>query len=225
MIPLYHDFDGDTVLVFGGGAVGLRKARRFAREAQVVVVSPAFDDGFDDLEAAVADGALAGGLERVRETPDVDDVDDWLDRTSPALVVAATDDGAINAAAEAAARQRDVLINRTDRSGGRDAGSVVVPATIRDDPVTVAISTGGASPALSRHLRETIETEIEDAGAMAELTGEIREELQAQGAEKSERHRAIRAVVRAPQVWKALQEGPDKAREEAETVLRTTRNA
>ncbi|MDR9382052.1 MAG: NAD(P)-dependent oxidoreductase, partial [Natronomonas sp.] len=42
MIPLYHDFTDETVLVFGGGPVGARKARRFAREAAVVVVSPEF---------------------------------------------------------------------------------------------------------------------------------------------------------------------------------------
>ena len=45
MIPLVHDFTGRTVLVLGGGAVGARKAQRFATEAHVVVVSPAFADG------------------------------------------------------------------------------------------------------------------------------------------------------------------------------------
>ncbi|MFC6768071.1 NAD(P)-dependent oxidoreductase, partial [Natrinema soli] len=39
MIPLLHDFTNATVLVFGGGHVGARKARRFAREARVLVVS------------------------------------------------------------------------------------------------------------------------------------------------------------------------------------------
>ncbi len=42
MIPLYHDFSDETVLIFGGGPVGARKARRFAAEARVVVVSPEF---------------------------------------------------------------------------------------------------------------------------------------------------------------------------------------
>ncbi|MFC6772099.1 NAD(P)-dependent oxidoreductase, partial [Halorubrum pallidum] len=37
MIPLYHDFTGETVLVIGGGGVGARKASRFADEARVVV--------------------------------------------------------------------------------------------------------------------------------------------------------------------------------------------
>ena len=62
MIPLLHDFTGTTVLVVGGGRVGARKARRFAREARVVVVSPAFVDDAD-----------FGGAERVRAALDPDD--------------------------------------------------------------------------------------------------------------------------------------------------------
>ncbi|MEF8828740.1 MAG: NAD(P)-dependent oxidoreductase, partial [Haloarcula sp.] len=44
MIPLMHDFEGETVLVVGGGPVGARKARTFAAEADVVVLSPEFAD-------------------------------------------------------------------------------------------------------------------------------------------------------------------------------------
>jgi len=232
VIPLYHDFADETVLVFGGGSVGRRKARRFRREAEVIVVSPSFDDGFDELagggvdaeagDATAADDG-AGTLERVREAPDPEAVREWVARTEPALVVAATDDAAVNAAAEAAARERGLLVNRTDEQGGRDAGSVVVPATVRDDPVTVAISTGGNSPALARHLRERVEAELEGAGAMAELTGELRAELKADGVAPTERREAVRAVVRAPEVWKGLQEGTANARQEADRVVRATR--
>ncbi|SFG54470.1 precorrin-2 dehydrogenase / sirohydrochlorin ferrochelatase [Halopelagius inordinatus] len=211
MIPLYHDFTDETVLVFGGGSVGARKARRFAAEANVVVVvSPDFvDEAF-------------GGAERVREAPSPDDVAGWIDRTNPALVVAATNDEAVNEAAERAARERGVLVNRADRSGGRDAGSVVVPATVTDGDVTAAISTGGASPALSKHLRERVEAELDGAGAMAELTGEIRETLKDGDCSPEERRDAVRAVVRSSAVWKALRTGESKPRQEADRVIRNT---
>jgi len=146
VIPLYHDFTGETVLVFGGGTVGSRKASRFADEARVVVVSPGFDDRLVDLAEEDRES-----VELVRATPDAEAIHGWIDRVDPALVVAATDDAAVNAAAEAAALDTGALVNRTDvsagdRSGGRDVRSVVVPATIEDDPVRVALSTGGASP-------------------------------------------------------------------------------
>lgn len=207
MIPLYHDFTGETVLVFGGGTVGSRKASRFADEARVVVVSPGFDDRLVDLAEEDRES-----VELVRATPDAEAIHGWIDRVDPALVVAATDDAAVNAAAEAAALDTGALVNRTDvsagdRSGGRDVRSVVVPATIEDDPVRVALSTGGASPALAKALRERIEAEIDGAGAMAELSGTLRAELKDRDVPPEKRREAIRRVVRSEGVWKALQKG------------------
>jgi precorrin-2 dehydrogenase/sirohydrochlorin ferrochelatase len=209
MIPLVHDFDGETVLVVGGGTVGARKARRFAREARVVVVAPAFAD------------ADFGGAARVRAAPAPEDVPGWFDRTDPALVVAATDDGAVNARVEAEARERGILVNRTDTHGDRDPGSVVVPATVRDGDVVVAVSTGGASPALAKHLRERVEADIENAGAMAELTGELRDRLQREGVPPAERREAVRTVVRNDRVWKLLDTGTSKARQEVDSLIGT----
>ncbi|MFO7833509.1 MAG: bifunctional precorrin-2 dehydrogenase/sirohydrochlorin ferrochelatase [Halohasta sp.] len=211
MIPLYHDFSGARVLVFGGGPVGARKARRFAREADVVTVSPAFVDGFDEPALAAVD--------RVRAAPDPADAVDWVDRVDPALVVAATDDSALNRAAAEAARDYGALVNRADQSGERDVDSVVVPATVRDDPVSVAISTGGESPALARYLRQRIESEIEDAGAMAALSGRLRSDLKAAGVPPADRRAAVRSVVRSSSVWKALHTRTSNPEKEAERVM------
>jgi precorrin-2 dehydrogenase/sirohydrochlorin ferrochelatase len=230
VIPLYHDFDGETVIVFGGGSVGARKASRFADEARVVVVSPAFDDRLVDL--AVGGDHPGDGdprVELVRAAPDPDAVAGWIDRLGPALAVAATDDAAVNAAVEAAALDADLLVNRTDvsaadRSGSRDARSVVVPATVEDDPVRVALSTGGSSPALAKALRERIEAEIDGAGAMAELSGELRAELRERAVDPGERREAIRRVVRSEGVWKGLQKGRSNARQEAHSVIEEVLN-
>ena len=232
MIPLYHDLTDQTVLVFGGGAVGARKAARFARGADVVVVSPAFDDALlgdsssengspDDAAPRpnTTDDAVSPPIQLIRAAPDPDAVRGWVDRLSPVLVVAATDDRAVNAAAESVALDAGILVNRTDVSGDRDAGSVVVPATVDDGPVSVAISTGGASPALSKALRQRIEAEIEGAGAMATLSGELRRELADRGIDPETRRAAIRRVVRSEGVWKGLQKGRSNGRQEAYDVI------
>ena len=214
MIPLYHDFTDATVLIFGGGSVGARKAERFAAEANVVVVSPTFDDRFAEPDFPI--------VERIRAAPAAADVPAWFDRVDPALVVAATDNSDLNAAVAEAAADRDVLVNRTDRAGERSVGSVVVPATIDDGPVSVAISTGGQSPALARYLREQIGSEIDQAGTMAELTGRLRAELKE--TESPETRRAmLRAVVRSPAVWKALHTGIANAEKEAARVMQDHR--
>lgn len=210
MIPLLHDFEGETVLVFGGGAVGARKARRFAREAHVVVVSPSFAD------------ADFGPASRVRAAPDAGDVGAWIDSADPVLVVAATDDADLNEAVSLAGRKRGVLVNRADESGAREFGSVVVPATVRDGPVVAAVATGARSPALSRYLRERIEETIDGAGAMAEMTADLREDL-ADRLAPEERRDALRAVVRSDDVWKALDTPGTNPRQVATDVISDVR--
>jgi precorrin-2 dehydrogenase/sirohydrochlorin ferrochelatase len=212
VIPLGHDFGGETVLVFGGGAVGARKARRFAREARVVVVSPAFAD------------ADFGASEFVRAAPAPADVPAWLDAADPALVVAATDDDALNAAIASVATEQGVLVNRADRSGGRDRGSVVVPATVEDGPVTVAVTTGGTSPAVSRHLRREVAAVVDGGGVVATVVGELRDELKGRGVAPERRRAAIRAVAESEVVWAVARDDGDReaTREAAERVLADT---
>jgi len=211
VIPLYHDFNDETVLVFGGGSVGARKAHRFCREARVVVVSPAFDSRFREPELA--------SIERVRAAPSPEDVGDWIGRFDPALVVAATNDTEVNAAIDEAASEKGILLNRANRAGSRDVDSVVVPATVRDGSVSVAISTDGTSPVLSRHLRQQLEAELEGVGAMAELTSRLRTELKTTDKTATERRAALRAVVESSTVWKALHTGTTNPRKEAKRVM------
>ncbi|WP_255168652.1 precorrin-2 dehydrogenase/sirohydrochlorin ferrochelatase family protein [Natrononativus amylolyticus] len=214
MIPLLHDFTDATVLVVGGGPVGARKARRFAREADVVVVSPRFADrDFGDAD-----------LVRAALEPDPDEIAPWLERLAPALVVAATDDGAVNDAVAAAARERGALVNRADRAGEREPGSVVVPATVRDDPVVVSVSTGGRAPALSKHLRRELEADLEGAGEMAELLAALRTELKSSEVPPARRREIVTDVVTRPDIWTALRTGTANARQVIEDVLAEERS-
>jgi len=208
VIPLFHDFAGERVLVFGGGSVGARKARRFAREAEVFVVAPEFAD------------REFGGVTLFRAAPDPDEVPEWIDRIDPALAVAATDDDAVNAAVGNACGEREILVNRADRSGEREFGSVVLPATTRDDPVVVAIATGGSAPVLSGYLRERIEGLIEGTGPLADLLADLRDDLGEREVPTRRRRQALRAVVESERVREALaEEDAERARERALEVI------
>lgn len=208
MIPLAFDFTDESVLVVGGGTVGARKARRFAREARVVVLSPTF---------ATAD---FGEADRVRARADAELLDAWVARLDPALVVAATDDSETNDAVMAAGRSAGALVNRADHAGERVFDDVAVPATVRDDPVTVAVSTGGSSPALAKHLRERIGATIDGAGAMADLSAGLRDDLREAGVPPAQRRDAVRAVVRSEPVWKALRSAATKDDQAVDDAVR-----
>ncbi|ELY84067.1 precorrin-2 dehydrogenase/sirohydrochlorin ferrochelatase family protein [Natrinema altunense] len=207
MIPLLHDFTNETVLVVGGGPVGARKARRFAREAQVLVVSPSFAD------------REFGDAELIRAAPAPEDVPGWLERIVPALVVAATDDAAINDAVVDAARERGLLVNRADRSGEREVGSVVVPATVREEPVTVAVATGGTAPAVSKYLRAELEETLDGAGEMARVCAGLREELKTRDISADRRREIVTDVVNSPDLWTALRTGTSNCPQVIEDVL------
>lgn len=219
MQPLLHDFEGERVLVFGGGTVGARRARTFgAAGAEVIVVSPAFAD------------ADFGGATRIRAAPDPppdvdpaaadrdrDTVAGWLDRIAPALVVAATDDGDVNDAVAAAADARGTLCNRADRSGARDPGRVAVPSTVRAGPVVVGVSTG--APALTRVLRERLEGTVRSAGELAPLVGRLRERLREAGVPPERRRAVLRRVVRSDRVWKDLGSGTPKPEQTVDEIV------
>lgn len=209
MIPLYHSFAGRRVLVFGGGRVGARRARLFDREAAVVVVSPTFGD------RDFGDAAL------IRAAPGPDDVPEWIDRVDPTLVVAATDDRAVNRAIERAGQATGRLLNRADVSGPIDHPAVSVPAIARDGDVVAAVATGGRSPAVSAVLRERIADAIEGAGRMATLAAGLASDLEAADVEPpAARHRALRTVVRSTALWAAITRGDPEVDRLARDLLR-----
>ena len=94
-----------------------------------------------------------------------------------------------------------------------------MPATVRDGDVTVAVSTGGQSPALARELRKRIEAEIDGAGELAAATATARAELKSRGVAPDRRRDAVRAAVQSPRVWKDLGAGGTKLRRTVDAVV------
>jgi siroheme synthase-like protein len=131
------DLRGRDCLVVGGGRVATEKALGLLDcEAQVTVVAPAVDDELRALPVTL--------VERRFSRSDV---------VGRLLVIAATDDRSVNQSVSAAAAQLNVLCNVADDP---ELCSFILPAIVRQDPIVVGVSTGGASPALAQRLREEI---------------------------------------------------------------------
>jgi precorrin-2 dehydrogenase/sirohydrochlorin ferrochelatase len=95
------------------------------------------------------------------------------------LVLVTTDDRAVNAEVAAEARRRGVWVNCADDPAHCD---FALPAVLRRGLLTVAVSTGGTSPAMARLLREEIGRRLPaDWGAVADLVAGVRRDLRARG--------------------------------------------
>lgn len=160
--PVSLDVTGRACLVVGGGSVAARKARTLLDCGALVTViapslAPEMEELADRLHTVERRDYASGDAARFR------------------LVVSATGlpdvDGAVHADAETAG----VWINSAD---DRAHSSFILPAVYRDASVTVAVSTGGLSPAFASWLRDRLAASCgDDLGAMAELIGEARARL------------------------------------------------
>ncbi len=142
LYPLFLKLQGRRVLVVGAGSVAERKVRDLLEVgAAVEVVAPRATKAIADLAAR---GALAW---HARPFGARDAEGAWL-------VVAATSDAAVQrAVADATAAQRTFLVAVDDLpNASAYSGSV-----LRRAPYTIAISSGGEAPALTRLLREILE--------------------------------------------------------------------
>ncbi|MHB1444182.1 MAG: precorrin-2 dehydrogenase/sirohydrochlorin ferrochelatase family protein [Acidimicrobiales bacterium] len=159
---------GRPCLVVGAGRVAARKAVGLLDAgARVNMVAPQISP-----EAEV----LAGSGLRIERRPYRSP-----EAVSYRLVVTATGDPEVDETVFRDAEAAGVWVNAAD-----DPGSCTfhLPAVARRGPVSVAVSTGGASPALASWLRDRIETELgagPDIEILAGLMGEARADLKAAG--------------------------------------------
>src|SRR2546422_9974422 len=95
-------------------------------------------------------------------------------------VFVATDDGAVNAEVASEGRRGGVWVNAADDLEHCD---FILPSVLRRGALTVAVSTGGTSPALARAIREELETYFtDDYRVLARLAREARRALRGSGA-------------------------------------------
>lgn len=134
--PVYLDLRDVPVLVVGAGPVAARKvAGLVAAGARVTVVAP-------EVSAALDRSRVAEVRERPFEPTDVEGM---------RLVLTATGVREVDAAVAAAATAAGVWVNAADQP---EDCSFILPAIARNGPLAIAVSTGGASPALARRLRD-----------------------------------------------------------------------
>ncbi len=183
-LPLFFSLQQQVVLLVGGGRVALRKARLLIKAGAIVqVVSPDIDHELDKMLSE------AGGAWR-QATYDPDDLE------GVKLVIAATQDAAVNAQVAADASERNLPVNVVDTP---ELCSFVFPSIVDRSPLLIGISSGARSPVLSRLVRSKIEAMIPAAyGRLADFTGRFRDAIKAVAGSKGQRRRFWEQVVDGP---------------------------
>jgi siroheme synthase-like protein len=165
--PAFLDLSRRKCVVFGGGKVALRKVRMLRQfGARVEVVAPEL---CAEMDALRSDGSIEAKVRRFEPG----------DLESAFVAIAATDDSDTNERIASEARKRRVLVNVVDVPRLCD---FIVPSYLRRGDLTIAISTSGASPSLSKKVRIRLEKEFgEEYSALSKLAGEVRAELKRNG--------------------------------------------
>src|SRR5271157_2228750 len=140
--PVFWDIQEKRCIVVGGGEVALRKVERLLDcGAQVSVVSPKLVAELTSLKAESA-------IEHIVADYDIQYIQ------GASLIIGATDDEKTNAAVCADARSLGIPVNIVDDPEKCD---FILPSIVERGDLTIAIGTGGKSPALARYLREKME--------------------------------------------------------------------
>jgi precorrin-2 dehydrogenase / sirohydrochlorin ferrochelatase len=182
--PLFAIIEDKPCLVVGGGAVGERKvADLMAAGARVTVVSRTLTP---ELAALAGRGEITYLPEDFRPAQ----------VEGMALVMAATDDQKVNAAVSAAAQARAIWVNVADDP---EYCTFIVPAQVRRGDLTLAISTGGASPALARQLREELQQHFgPEYGPYLDLLQRVRTRLLSERRAHPDNGPLFHRLVRSP---------------------------
>jgi uroporphyrin-III C-methyltransferase/precorrin-2 dehydrogenase/sirohydrochlorin ferrochelatase len=199
-LPIALDVRKRACLVVGGGQVALRKIEWLSSAgAELRVVAKV---ACAELHALARAGAL---VLHEREYCDAD-----LDGCT--LVVAATDDRALNARISEAARSRALLVNVVDQP---ELCTFIVPALVTREPMVIGISSQGSSPVLARLVRRRIESVLPPAlGALASFARRHRARVRAAIADATTRRTFWERVLDGPigeQVLRGEEDAADAA--------------
>jgi len=139
------DVEDERCLVVGGGRVAERKVKLLHNaDADLIVVSPKFSDSLSDF---LEDGRIKYLEENFREN--------HLENSF--LVIAATSDREVNRKVSKSAREKNILVNVID---DKELSNFTLTANFNRGNLMIAVSTAGASPALSASIKERLKEEF-----------------------------------------------------------------
>ena len=198
-LPIFFNIKNRHCVVIGGGDVAMRKVSMLLKaSAAITLYSPEICHELQDLVDAqkitfvqtnFAPNQLQGAC----------------------MVIAATDDEAVNEAVSLAAKAQNIPVNVVDAP---DLCTFTMGSIIDRSPVVIAISSEGNAPVLARYIRAKIETMLPATyGRIADIAGEFRDKVKAKFGTTQARRIFWEGVLQGPFVERVLSGQEQTARE------------
>lgn len=204
--PMFVDMTDRPCLIVGGGNVAYRKVLVMLDfGAKVTVVA---EDICEELRNLIADD-IANENKSVSDTADKEngqtDLDakgritvvkrkfDQKDCNGMQIVIAATDDNALNHEIAEYCKSKGIMVNAVDQKADC---SFIFPSYVKEKNLVAAFSSGGNSPVLTQYLKGK-EQEILTPflGELNEYMGQIREAVLSGYDTEAERKRIFKEIV------------------------------
>lgn len=204
-LPIFIKLQGRRCVVIGGGEVAARKVNMLLKaKAQVEVIAP-------ELHHELADLLAAGHIDyRIAEfEPE--------QLAGACLVIAATDDEAVNEAVSTQAKALNVPVNVVDAPA---LCTFTMPSIVDRSPVVIAISSSGSAPVLARMIRARLETLIPASyGRLASLAADFRDAVKLRYATTQQRRMFWERTLAGPVAEMVFSGQEDSARKSLAALL------
>lgn len=204
-LPIFFNITNRLCIVIGGGEVATRKVSMLLKaNAAVTVVSIEFC-------AELLSLAEAEKIKCIQATYAAEQLG------GACLVVAATDDRAVNEAVSRDAKALNIPVNVVDAP---DLCTFTMGSIIDRSPIVIAVSSEGNAPVLARYIRTKIETMLPAGyGRIAAVAGEFRDKVKAKFATTQARRLFWEDVLQGPLVERVLSGQEQAARELLQNLL------
>jgi len=189
-LPIFFNIQQRPCVVIGGGEVATRKVTMLLKAGgDVCVHSPEL---CHELQTMVSEKAIR----HVQANFEASQLD------GACLVIAATDDEAVNEAVSLAAKSKNIPVNVVDAP---HLCTFTMGSIIDRSPVVIAVSSEGNAPVLARYIRTKIETMLPSGyGRIAAIAGEFRDNVKEKFATTQLRRRFWEDVLQGPLVERVL---------------------
>lgn len=194
--PMFVDLEGRRCLVVGGGPIATEKVEKLLEHGAVVrLVTPQLTP---ELERMVNEGAIGEYREGTYRPEDLDGC---------FLVIAATNLDPINRMVWQDAEARNMVCNVVDVP---PLCNFIVPSIVRRGELALAISTGGASPVVAKHIRRQLDEMYgPEWEALVSLLRDVRDELKVRYLDMPSRRDAVEQLMQTD-IIQRLADGDEK---------------